>query len=85
MSALNSNAVLFLADHCQNYLPSLETAAGAADIVSYAVDKVYEKIKHYLEPEFKREDLLQLLNSDCIARLFIDNAPPDPFFLTKNI
>jgi len=45
----------------------------------------YEKIKHYLEPEFKREDVLKLPNFNCIARLLIDNVPSDPFvFQTKN-
>ncbi|MHB8336982.1 MAG: type IV secretory system conjugative DNA transfer family protein [Ignavibacteriaceae bacterium] len=45
----------------------------------------YEKIKHYLEPEFRREDVLKLPNFNCIARLMIDNVPSDPFvFQTKN-
>ncbi len=39
----------------------------------------YEKIKHYLEPEFVREDILKLPNFNCIARLLIDNVPCDPF------
>ncbi len=44
----------------------------------------YEKIKHYLEPEFRREDVLKLPNFNCIARLMIDNVPSDPFvFQTK--
>jgi CheY-like chemotaxis protein len=45
----------------------------------------YEKIKHYLEPEFRREDVLKLPNFNCIARIMIDNVPSDPFvFQTKN-
>lgn len=44
----------------------------------------YEKIRHYIEPEFKREDVLKLPNFNCIARLMIDNVPSDPFvFQTK--
>jgi type IV secretory pathway TraG/TraD family ATPase VirD4 len=39
----------------------------------------YEKIRHYLEPEFTREDVLKLPNFNCIARLLIDNIPSDPF------
>ena len=39
----------------------------------------YGIIKHYLEPEFKREDVLKLPNFNCIARLLIDNVPSDPF------
>lgn len=45
----------------------------------------YEKIKHYVEPEFKREDVLKLPNFNCIARLLIENVPSEPFvFQTKN-
>jgi len=45
----------------------------------------YEKVRHYLEPDFKREDVLKLPNFNCIARLMIDNIPSDPFvFQTKN-
>lgn len=45
----------------------------------------YEKIKHFLEPEFKREDVLKLPNFNCIARLLIENVPSDPFvFQTIN-
>jgi len=45
----------------------------------------YERIRHYLEPDFKREDVLKLPNFNCIARLMIDNVPSDPFvFQTKN-
>lgn len=45
----------------------------------------YEKVRHYLEPDFKREDVLKLPNFNCIARLMIDNVPSDPFvFQTKN-
>ena len=44
----------------------------------------YEKIRHYLEPEFKREDVLKLPNFNCISRLLIDNVPSEPFvFQTK--
>lgn len=44
----------------------------------------YETIKHYVEPEFKREDVLKLPNFNCIARLQIDHIPSDPFvFQTK--
>ena len=44
----------------------------------------YEKVKHFLEPEFKREDVLKLPNFNCIARLLIDNVPSEPFvFQTK--
>lgn len=44
----------------------------------------YEKIRHYLEPEFRREDVLKLPNFNCIARLLIDNIPTEPFtFQTK--
>jgi len=46
----------------------------------------YEKLKYYLEPDFKREDVLKLPNFNCIARIMIDNIPSDPFvFQTKNI
>lgn len=45
----------------------------------------YEKIKHFLEPEFRRSDVLKLPNYNCIARLLIDNIPSEPFvFQTKN-
>lgn len=45
----------------------------------------YEKVRHYLEPDFKREDVLKLPNFNCIARLMIDNVPSGPFvFQTKN-
>lgn len=44
----------------------------------------YEKVKHYLEPEFTREDVLKLPNFNCISRLMIDNIPCEPFvFQTK--
>ncbi|MFN8353691.1 MAG: type IV secretion system DNA-binding domain-containing protein [Spirosomataceae bacterium] len=44
----------------------------------------YEKIRHYLEPDFNREDVLKLPNFNCIARLMIDHVPSDPFvFQTK--
>jgi CheY-like chemotaxis protein len=39
----------------------------------------YEKIKHYIEPEFSREDVLKLPNFNCISRLLIDNIPCEPF------
>lgn len=39
----------------------------------------YETIRHYLEPDFKREDVLKLPNFNCISRLLIDNLPSDPF------
>jgi type IV secretory pathway TraG/TraD family ATPase VirD4 len=39
----------------------------------------YEKIKHYLEPDFRRQDVLKLPNFNCIARLLVDNIPSDPF------
>lgn len=39
----------------------------------------YEKIKHYIEPEFERHDVLKLPNFNCIGRLLIDNIPSDPF------
>lgn len=39
----------------------------------------YEKIRHYLEPEFSREDVLKLPNFNCISRLLIDNIPCEPF------
>jgi len=46
----------------------------------------YEKLKYYIEPEFKREDVLKLPNFNCISRIMIDNIPSDPFvFQTKNI
>lgn len=45
----------------------------------------YEKVRHYLEPEFKREDVLKLPNFNCISRLLINNLPSDPFvFQTIN-
>lgn len=44
----------------------------------------YETIRHYLEPDFKREEVLKLPNFNCISRLLIDNLPSDPFvFQTK--
>ncbi|WP_291124937.1 response regulator [Flavobacterium sp. UBA6031] len=44
----------------------------------------YEKLMYYLEPDFKREDVLKLPNFNCIARLMINNIPSDPFvFQTK--
>jgi CheY-like chemotaxis protein/DNA helicase HerA-like ATPase len=39
----------------------------------------YEKVRHYLEPEFSREDVLKLPNFNCISRLLIDNIPCEPF------
>lgn len=39
----------------------------------------YEKVKHYLEPEFSREDVLKLPNFNCICRLLVDNIPCEPF------
>jgi CheY-like chemotaxis protein len=39
----------------------------------------YEKVKHYLEPEFNREDVLKLPNFNCISRLLVDNIPCEPF------
>ncbi len=39
----------------------------------------YEKIRHFIEPEFTRSDVLKLPNFNCIARLMIDNVPCDPF------
>lgn len=45
----------------------------------------YEKIRHYLEPEFNRENVLKMPNFNCISRLLIDNIPCEPFILqTKN-
>ena len=42
-------------------------------------------MEHYLEPDFKRADLLKLPNFNCIARLMPLNIPSDPFvFQTKN-
>lgn len=44
----------------------------------------YEKLKYYIEPDFKREDVLKLPNFNCISRLMINNVPSDPFvFQTK--
>lgn len=44
----------------------------------------YEIIKNYVEPEFKREDVLKLPNFNCIARLLVNHIPSDPFvFQTK--
>lgn len=46
----------------------------------------YEKLKYYIEPDFKREDVLKLPNFNCISRLMINNVPSNPFvFQTKNI
>lgn len=46
----------------------------------------YEKLKYYIEPDFKREDVLKLPNFNCISRLMVNNVPSDPFvFQTKNI
>lgn len=46
----------------------------------------YDKIKHFLEPEFTRSEILKLPNFNCIARLLIDNIPSDPFVMqTKRI
>lgn len=39
----------------------------------------YEKVRHYLEPEFSRENVLKLPNFNCISRLLIDNIPCEPF------
>ncbi|MBK8808619.1 MAG: type IV secretion system DNA-binding domain-containing protein [Bacteroidales bacterium] len=39
----------------------------------------YEKVRHYLEPEFSREDVLKLPNFNCISRLLVDNIPCEPF------
>jgi len=39
----------------------------------------YELLKYYLEPEFKREDVLKLGNFNCIARLMTRNIPAEPF------
>ena len=45
----------------------------------------YEKIKHYLEPHFQKEDVLRLPNFNCIARLMIDNIPSEPFVFQTTI
>ena len=46
----------------------------------------YDKIKHFLEPEFTRQEILKLPNFNCIARLLIDNIPSEPFVMqTKTI
>lgn len=46
----------------------------------------YEQLKYYIEPDFKREDVLKLPNFNCISRLMINNVPSDPFvFQTKHI
>lgn len=39
----------------------------------------YEKIRHFLEPEFSREEILKLANFNCIGRVLIDNIPCEPF------
>jgi hypothetical protein len=39
----------------------------------------YEKIKHYIEPHFQKEDVLRLPNFSCIGRLMINNIPSEPF------
>jgi DNA-binding NarL/FixJ family response regulator len=39
----------------------------------------YDMIRHYIEPEFERRDVLKLPNFNCISRLLIDNIPSDPF------
>lgn len=39
----------------------------------------YEKIKHYLEPDFTRAEVLKLPNFNVISRLLIDNIPSEPF------
>lgn len=39
----------------------------------------YRRVQDFLEPEFKREEILKLPNFNCIARLLIDNIPTDPF------
>jgi CheY-like chemotaxis protein len=46
----------------------------------------YDKINHFLEPEFTRQEILKLPNFNCIARLLIDNIPSEPFVMqTKRI
>jgi len=46
----------------------------------------YEKLKCYIEPDFKREYVLKLPNFNCISRLMVNNIPSDPFvFQTINI
>ena len=39
----------------------------------------YELLRYYLEPEFRREDVLKLGNYNCIARLMAGNVPTNPF------
>lgn len=41
----------------------------------------YDKISHFLEPEFTRQEILKLPNFNCIARLLIDNIPSEPFVM----
>ncbi len=41
--------------------------------------KDYELIRYYLEPEFRREDVLKLGNFNCIARIMANNIPTEPF------
>ncbi len=44
----------------------------------------YEKIKYYFEPQFTREEVLNLANFHCIARITNNNIPGEPFvFQTK--
>lgn len=39
----------------------------------------YERLKHYIEPEFSRRQALKLGNFNCIARLLCNSVPTDPF------
>ncbi len=62
----------------QNLVESLMGNVGSMIFFRPGIND-YEKIKHYLEPEFTREDVLKLPNFNSIARLLIDNIPSAPF------
>jgi len=42
----------------------------------------YDKIKHFIEPDFEKQDALKLPNFNCIGRIMTDNVPGDPFVFT---
>lgn len=46
----------------------------------------YEKIKHFLEPDFDRSEVLKLPNFNCFVKLLINNIPSEPFVMqTKQV
>jgi DNA-binding response OmpR family regulator len=82
------NVSMVVANQSLGQLPQWMTEAVLGNVGSQLFFRPgvmdYERIKYYLEPEFKREELLKLPNFQCVGRLMINNMPSDPFlFQTK--